>query len=122
MVKFIFPNQHFVFLHDTPHRELFVKSERNFSSGCIRVENPFELAELILDDPVKYNRSALDAIIETKKTQRVHLKPKVPVIILYATASIDADGEIRFFKDIYNRDQKVLDALDGPVVIQLPEL
>ena len=119
-VKFIFPNEHFVFLHDTPHRELFVKSERNFSSGCIRVENPFDLAELILNDPVKYNRSALDAILETRETQRVNLRPKVPVIILYITASIGADGDIRFYKDIYDRDQKVLDALNGPVVIQLP--
>jgi murein L,D-transpeptidase YcbB/YkuD len=120
MVKFIFPNQHFVFLHDTPHRELFVKSERNVSSGCIRVQNPLDLAELILNDPAKYNRSALDTILDTRETQRVNLKPKVPVIILYITASIDADGEIRFYKDIYNRDQKVLDALDGPVVIQRP--
>jgi len=121
-VKFIFPNEHFVFLHDTPHRELFVRSERNFSSGCIRVENPFDLAELILNDPVKYNRSALDAILETRETRRVNLKPKVPVIILYITASIGPDGEVRFYKDIYNRDQKILDALDGPVVIQPPEI
>ena len=119
-VKFIFPNEHFVFLHDTPHRELFVKSERNFSSGCIRVKNPLDLAELILNDPEKYNRSALDAILETRETQRVNLRPKVPVIILYLTAGIGAEGEIRFYKDIYDRDQKVLDALNGPVVIQLP--
>ena len=119
-VKFIFPNEHFVFLHDTPHRELFVKSERNFSSGCIRVQNPLDLAELVLNDPVKYNRTALDAILETRETQRVNLSPKTPVIILYITASIGADGEIRFYKDIYNRDQKTLDALNGPVVIQVP--
>ena len=121
MVKFIFPNSHFVFLHDTPHRELFSQTERNFSSGCIRVQDPFDLAELILNDPVKYNRSELDAIVASRKTQRVNLKPKVPVIILYITASIGADGEVRFYKDIYNRDQKVLDALNGPVLIQLPE-
>lgn len=120
MVKFIFPNSHFVFLHDTPHRELFSQTERNFSSGCIRVKDPFDLAELILNDPVKYNRSELDAIVETRETRRVNLSPKVPVIILYITASIGADGEIRFFKDIYNRDQKTLDALNGAVVIQPP--
>ena len=121
MVKFIFPNEHFVFLHDTPHRELFSQTERNFSSGCIRVQNPFDLAELVLNDPKKYNRAELDAIVASRKTQRVHLKPKVPVIILYITASIGADGEVRFYKDIYNRDQKILDALNGPVLIQLPE-
>ena len=120
-VKFIFPNEHFVFLHDTPHRELFSQTERNFSSGCIRVENPFDLAELVLNDPVKYNRSELDAILASRETQRVNLKPKVPVIILYITASIGPDGEVRFYKDIYDRDQKVLDALNGPVVIQIPD-
>ena len=120
MVKFIFPNSHFVFLHDTPHRELFSQTERNFSSGCIRVKDPFDLAELILNDPVKYNRSELDAIVETRETRRVHLSPKVPVIILYLTASVGSDGEIRFYKDIYSRDQKVLDALNGAVVIKLP--
>jgi hypothetical protein len=88
--------------------------------SCIRVQNPFDLAELILNDPVKYNRSALDAIVETRETRRVNLKPKVPVIILYITASIGADGDIRFYKDIYDRDQKLLDVLNGPVVIQLP--
>jgi murein L,D-transpeptidase YcbB/YkuD len=119
-VKFIFPNSHFVFLHDTPHRELFSRTERDFSSGCIRVKNPFELAELILNDPVKYNRSELDAILETRETRRIHLSPKVPVIILYMTASVGSDGEIRFYKDIYNRDQKVLDALNGAVVLKPP--
>jgi len=119
-VKFIFPNEHFVFLHDTPHRELFSQTERNFSSGCIRVQDPFVLAELVLNDPVNYNRAQLDAILASRDTQRIHLKPKVPVIILYITASIGSDGEVRFYKDVYSRDQKVLDALNGPVVIQLP--
>jgi len=76
------------------------------------VEDPLNLAELILNDPAKYNRSALESIVESRETQRVNLKPKVPVIILYITAGLGADGEIRFYKDIYNRDQKVLDALD----------
>ena len=109
-------------MHDTPHRELFVRTERNFSSGCIRVENPLNLAELILNDPAKYNRSALESIVESRETQRVNLKPKVPVVILYITAGIGSDGDIRFYKDIYDRDQRVLDALDGPVTIQLPEV
>ena len=57
-VKFIFPNSHFVFLHDTPSRGLFTRAERTFSSGCIRVEHPFELAELILNDPERDQRAA----------------------------------------------------------------
>jgi murein L,D-transpeptidase YcbB/YkuD len=119
-VKFIFPNKHFVFLHDTPHRELFSQKERNFSSGCIRIQDPLKLAELVMNDPVKYNRSELESIVESRKTQRIHPSPKTPVVIVYLTASVNADGKVRFYKDIYNRDQKVLDALNGPVVIQPP--
>ncbi len=119
-VKFIFPNKHFVFMHDTPHRELFSQKERNFSSGCIRIEDPLKMAELVMNDPVKYNRSELESIVESRKTQRIHPSPKVPVVIVYLTASVNADGKVRFYKDIYNRDQKVLDALNGPIVISLP--
>jgi murein L,D-transpeptidase YcbB/YkuD len=109
-----------VFLHDTPSRELFDRPERAFSSGCIRIEDPLRLAELLLDDAAKYPRSALEGIVNSQKTQRLHLKPKIPVVILYATASIDADGKVLFYRDIYDRDQRVLDALDGPVIIDLP--
>ena len=119
-VKFIFPNKHFVFLHDTPHPELFSHQQRNFSSGCIRIQDPLKLAELVLNDPVKYNRSALESVVNSRETQRIHPSPKVPVVIMYLTASVNADGKVRFYKDIYKRDQKVLDALNGPVVIQPP--
>ena len=119
-VKFIFPNKHFVFLHDTPHRELFDRPERAFSSGCIRVEDPLKLAELLLDDPAKHNRSSLQAVIDSRKTQRIHLKPKIPVVIVYLTAGLGEEGEIVFMHDVYNRDQRVLDALNGPVHIRLP--
>jgi murein L,D-transpeptidase YcbB/YkuD len=121
-VKFIFPNEHFVFLHDTPHRELFDQPERAFSSGCIRIEDPLRLAELLLDDSDKYPRSKLQAIVDSRQTQRINLSPKIPVVILYATASIDANGNPVFLKDIYGRDQRVLDALDGEVVIDLPPM
>ena len=119
-VKFIFPNKHFVFLHDTPHRELFSHAERAFSSGCVRIEDPLKLAELVLDDPVKYSRSKLEAIVASKETQRIHPSPKMPVVILYLTASVEPGGKVRFYKDIYQRDQKVLDALNGPVIIAPP--
>lgn len=121
-VKFIFPNKHFVFLHDTPHRELFDRPERAFSSGCIRVEDPLRLGELLLDDQEKYSKSDLKAIVDSRRTQRINLADKVPVVILYLTASIAADNNVRFLKDIYDRDQKVLDALNGPVVIDLPDM
>jgi len=119
-VKFIFPNKHFVFLHDTPHPELFSHKERAFSSGCIRIQDPLKLAELVLNNPAKYNRTTLESIVNSRKTRRISPSPKVPVIIVYLTASVNADGQVRFYNDIYDRDQKVLDALNGPVMIQPP--
>lgn len=120
-VKFIFPNEHFVFLHDTPQRELFDRPERAFSSGCIRIEDPLRLAELLLDDPAKYNRSSLQAIVDSRETRRIKLNPKIPVAILYMTAALDGDGQVTFSKDIYGRDPAVLAALDGPVTMNFPD-
>jgi murein L,D-transpeptidase YcbB/YkuD len=119
-VKFIFPNKHFVFLHDTPSRELFDRPERAFSSGCIRVEDPLRLAELLLDDPEQYPRSALQDIVDSRETQRIRLRPKIPVVILYLTAALDNEGHLLFMKDVYQRDAKVLAALNGPVIIDPP--
>ena len=120
-IKFIFPNKHFVFLHDTPGRGLFDRAERTFSSGCIRVENPFELAELVLNDPKKWDRQALQRVRDTRQTQRINTPNQVMVLILYLTASIERDGRPRFLKDVYNRDARLLKALDGPVRIELPK-
>ena len=120
-VKFIFPNKHAVFLHDTPHRELFDQPERAFSSGCIRIEHPLKLPEWLLDDE-NYPESVLQSIVDSRKTQRISLAQPIPVIITYLTASLDLDGNPLFFRDIYNFDAKVLQALDGPVVIELPAI
>jgi murein L,D-transpeptidase YcbB/YkuD len=105
-----------VFLHDTPSRSLFSRSDRTFSSGCIRVENPFTLAELIMNEPAKWDQAALEGVRDTRETRRINT-PKLPVLILYLTASVEQDGRVRFLKDVYNRDAKVLAALDGEVVI-----
>jgi murein L,D-transpeptidase YcbB/YkuD len=119
-VKFIFPNPYFVFLHDTPDTELFERPERAFSSGCIRIEDPLRLAELILDDGDRYPRSTLESIVRSGKTQRINLGGKVPVLIVYLTASIDDDGSLLLYRDIYDRDAKALAALDGPVIVEPP--
>ncbi|MFW2404485.1 MAG: L,D-transpeptidase family protein [Gammaproteobacteria bacterium] len=119
-VKFIFPNEHFVFLHDTPSRYLFDRSERAFSSGCIRIEKPFELAELLLDDPGKWNQETLQAVIDGAQTQRVLLDEPMPVLIVYLTASVERDGRPRFLKDIYSRDAKLLEALNAAPQMYLP--
>jgi murein L,D-transpeptidase YcbB/YkuD len=119
-IKFIFPNEHFVFLHDTPSRNLFDRPERTFSSGCIRVDKPFELAQLLLNEPGKWSQETLGAVRDSRKTQRIRTPKGTSVLILYLTASIEEDGRARFLRDIYERDARLLDALNGPVRIDLP--
>ena len=113
-VKFIFPNGHFVFLHDTNHRDLFVHRERAFSSGCIRVENPLKLAELVLNDARRWHPAAIQAALDLKKTQTVHLPEPLPVLLLYWTTTVAADGTVGFLKDVYGRDQRIIARLAAP--------
>jgi murein L,D-transpeptidase YcbB/YkuD len=112
-VKFMFPNSFSVYLHDTPSRELFDKQERAFSSGCIRVSKPLELAAYLLNDSVKWNLQQLQQIVKTKKTQTVQLPEPVDIYILYWTAWADERGNIHFRKDIYSRDPKMIEALNA---------
>jgi len=119
-VKFMFPNPHFVYLHDTPSKELFNRSSRAFSSGCIRVRNPFDLAELLLQDQDGWDRAQIDTAVDSLKQQRVSLSEPVPVLLLYWTVNIDADGTVYFKEDIYERDAKVLAGLDGGFSFDAP--
>jgi murein L,D-transpeptidase YcbB/YkuD len=112
-IKFIFPNKYSVYLHDTPSKSLFGRSERAFSHGCIRTQNPFDLAELLLGS-AGWDRERIDAQIESAETRTVHLAEPLPVLMLYWTADIGPNGEHFFYKDVYERDQRVLDALDAP--------
>jgi murein L,D-transpeptidase YcbB/YkuD len=112
-IKFIFPNPHFVYLHDTPSKSLFDRTDRAFSSGCIRVEKPFELAELLLNDPEKWNREEIERAIESGKTRTVFLPEPMPVLLFYWTVEIGPDGEVHFKKDLYGRDEAVLEGLNG---------
>lgn len=110
-IKFMLPNPHSVYLHDTPKKSLFDKPERAFSSGCIRIENPIELAGLLLDDGNRWGRDRIQAVIDAKHTRTVFLPRPVPVLLLYWTVSVDAGGRIGFKKDIYERDRTVLEGL-----------
>jgi murein L,D-transpeptidase YcbB/YkuD len=120
LVKFMFPNTYMVYLHDTPSKGLFARSERAFSSGCIRTENPFELAELMLADQ-GWDRARIDQVLASKKTTRINLTEPMTVMLLYWTADADADGTIHFRKDLYNRDAPVIEGLDTPFELTLPE-
>ena len=113
-IKFMFPNPYNVYLHDTPSRELFSRNQRTFSSGCIRISNPVELAEYLLKSDPKWNRDRIKTA-STSGTQRiVNLPQKVPVYLLYLTAWVDEDGLVNFRSDIYQRDKPMVRALyDG---------
>jgi murein L,D-transpeptidase YcbB/YkuD len=110
-IKFMFPNEHAVYLHDTPSRDLYERDSRAFSSGCIRVEDPFELAEQLLG---ARGRERLDAIAAGGRTQTVFLDKPMPVMLLYWTAEVDEDGQVSFFPDVYGRDPGVVAALAEP--------
>jgi murein L,D-transpeptidase YcbB/YkuD len=112
-IKFMFPNPYHVYMHDPPSKTLFERVNRAFSSGCIRIENPLELAELLLDDPVAWNREKIEEIIAGGETRTVSLKKRVPVLLLYSTAWVDDDGTVYFTRDIYGRDEAVLKGLDS---------
>ena len=120
-VKFIFPNEHFVFLHDTPSKSLFERSERSFSSGCIRVENPFELAEIVLNDADKWNPGTIQKLLDSEKPQTVFLKEQMTVMLLYSTVGVLDETLVRFYNDIYERDARVLRSLNEDFKFRLPE-
>ena len=114
LVKIMFPNPHMVYLHDTPTKSLFDKDERTFSSGCIRVEKAFELAERVLNDPAQWNQQTMAEVVATKTMQTVNLAKPVPVLILYWTAQPRPDGQVIFRNDVYGRDKPTLAALNAP--------
>jgi len=113
-VKFMFPNEHSVYLHDTPSRLLFERTVRAFSSGCIRIERPLELATLLLDDPAHWSDEHLRDAIATGRTQTIAVGRPVPVMLLYFTASVASDGALQFRPDLYARDGAVIRALAAP--------
>ena len=112
--KIMFPNPHFVYLHDTPSRSLFEKDERAFSSGCIRVERPLELVERLLDDPQKWSAAAIAQAVADGTTRTVRLPKPVPVLLMYWTISPGDDGHTIFKRDPYGRDRRLAEALDAP--------
>jgi len=110
-VKFMFPNKFNVYLHDTPDRELFARTERIFSSGCIRIEKPIDLAVYLLKSDPKWNSETISTVIERGEEQTVSLPEPIDVHLLYCTAWADEDGVIQFRKDVYGRDIRLAEAL-----------
>jgi L,D-transpeptidase YcbB len=114
-IKFMFPNAHDVYLHDTPARELFLKESRSFSSGCIRLERPLDLAAYLLNDTAFGDRAKLEKALQTDKATSIKLPRAFPVHLLYWTAWVDSAGALQFRPDIYDRDGVLEEALSaGP--------
>lgn len=110
LIKFMFPNDHAVYLHDTPNRTLFSAGKRALSHGCVRVDQPFELAEEILAQEDKWSEKRLRGLVG-KGERYVHLRSPLPVHLTYFTLSIDDHGALKSFDDIYGFDGKVRAAL-----------
>ena len=107
-VKFMFPNKFSIYLHDTPGRYLFSENERGFSSGCIRIEKPVDLAEYLLSDHEKWNRERIKSEMKKDEEKTIYLKNPIKIYLQYNTAWVDSMGDLNFREDIYNRDQKII--------------
>lgn len=110
-VKFMFPNKHSVYMHDTTSKALFDRSVRAYSHGCVRVRNPRQLAELLLGRDSGWTKNRIAKTISNGKNAHVRLKNKIPVHVTYFTANVDENGKLRFFGDIYGHDSRMAAAL-----------
>ncbi|MNF53592.1 murein L,D-transpeptidase [compost metagenome] len=107
LIKFLFPNSNSIYLHDTPSKSLFEQEKRAFSHGCIRVEKPKELANLILEDDKNWTPEKIEAAMNKGEESWYTLQNKIPVYIGYFTAWVNDKGEIHFYDDIYDRDESL---------------
>ena len=108
LIKFIFPNENNVYLHSTPAQELFSRSRRDFSHGCVRVEKPAELAAYLLRNQPPWTLEKVQQAMQSgPDNQQVNLQTPVPVVIFYLTAVVEEDGSVHFFDDIYGHDKSL---------------
>ncbi|MEP7117670.1 MAG: L,D-transpeptidase family protein, partial [Acidobacteriota bacterium] len=109
LAKFIFPNSEDVYMHGTPSQQLFSRARRDFSHGCIRLEDPARFAEWVLRDQPEWDRAHIDAAMKAERPTRVNLKQKLTVVLFYATVHVNSEGVVFFVTDIYGHD-RALDA------------
>lgn len=110
-LKFLFPNAHSIYMHDTPTKNLFSQTVRAYSHGCVRVQDPREFATVLLG----WNRQKVDEMTDSRNSQSVALPKKIPIYLTYFTAWPDETGKIRYYNDIYERDAAMQRAIDGVV-------
>ena len=116
--KFIFPNDQNVYLHGTPSHGLFARARRDFSHGCVRVEDPTALASFVLSDQPQWTREKIETAMKGETETRATLTAPLTVVIFYATAVVGTDGLVHFYGDIYGQDE----ALDRALLAGEPYL
>ena len=110
-VKFLFPNKHDVYMHDTPQKHLFAKQVRAESHGCMRIQNPGQLAALLLKIDQGWSRGRVNSALENSHDQNVVLRQKIPVHVTYFTVWANEDGSVSTFRDLYGHDARMASAL-----------
>jgi murein L,D-transpeptidase YcbB/YkuD len=119
-IKFLFPNRFDVYLHDTPTRNLFKRSERDFSHGCMRIEKPIDLAVHLLNDPAEWSQEKVMAAIRKGKNRPVYLPEPIDVHVQYWTAWVDSEGNAHFRDDVYGYDPMLELALKEKLYRTIP--
>lgn len=112
LVKFMFPNDYSVYLHDTPADALFDETKRAFSHGCIRLADPMKFAGWVLEETQEYDRKRVEEIITEGEQTVIQLDEEIPVYITYFTAWAEKNGTVFFFDDVYKRDTKLKNAIE----------
>ena len=114
-LKILFPNKHAIYMHDTPQKALFNRDARAFSHGCVRLQQPREMAAAVLGTDVGYIEGKLAKGHSTEK-----IPGKIPVYVAYFTAWPNKDGVVEYFADVYSRDERVLKALEKTATVRTP--
>jgi murein L,D-transpeptidase YcbB/YkuD len=107
LIKFVFPNEYDVYMHDTPAKSLFGRPRRDFSHGCIRLEKAEDLAEWVLRAELNWKRDRIAAAMQGSESVSVKLKLAIPVTVTYVTAVVLENGEVHFLGDIYGKDAEL---------------
>ncbi len=114
LVKFMFPNKHQVYMHDTPTKHLFKQTTRTYSHGCVRIRNPLRLAEVLLEADKSWDKAKIQSLVhDGPSNNNISLTNKIPVHMTYFTAVVDDDGRVKRFNDIYGHEKRIKLALAG---------
>jgi murein L,D-transpeptidase YcbB/YkuD len=113
-VKFSFPSQHTIYMHDTPDKWMFRQGQRTLSHGCLRVQNPMQLAEMILKEDKGWDKAKVEALSRSgPRNNEIPITKEIPIHIVYFTEWVDDDGHLKTFRDIYGHEKRITLALDG---------